>query len=92
MCRPLKKGPLSSGGRRVRSVIDVVSLSGTAISAATPHRALATLLHELCHAFGSDGSVTFGAALTDVLERVASLPAPLQALASDWSGQARPQE
>jgi hypothetical protein len=86
MCRPLRKGPLSSFGRRVRYTLDFVSLSCESIRSPTPQQALATLLHELCHAFGTDRAANFGAALTDVMERMAALSTPLQILSTHWSG------
>ena len=85
VCHPLRDGPVSSGGRRVHYTVSEVALSSETVRSGTPQRALATLLHELCHAFGGDRSRRFGDALTDVLERLVVLPTELQALAANWA-------
>ncbi|MBI5546629.1 MAG: hypothetical protein HY901_22330 [Deltaproteobacteria bacterium] len=84
VCHPRKGGPLSSGGRRVRASISRIALQRSDLARESAGRALATLLHELCHAFGSDGSSSFSAALTDLLERVCRLPGPLADLEASW--------
>ena len=82
---PRRRGPLSASGRRGRYDLGSVAVASSALRSPSPERALATLLHELCHAFGTDGSASFGAALTDVLERLASKPEALAKLAAGWS-------
>lgn len=82
---PRRRGPLSASGRRVRYELGSIAVASSALRSPSPERALATLLHELCHAFGTDGSAAFGAALTDVLERLAGKPEALAELAAGWS-------
>lgn len=85
VCHRRSGGPYSSRGRRIRYDLIEVALSSAGLRASTPQQAMATLLHELCHAFGTDRARSFGDSLTDVLERVAALPKPLESLARDWT-------
>jgi hypothetical protein len=85
VCHPRRGGPHSSRGRRVRYELSSIALTRRDLGSKSPRRAFATMLHELAHAFGTDGSSAFSAALTDLLERAAGLPRPLSNLARQWA-------
>lgn len=82
---PCREIQYSDTGRRLRRVVRTVSLSAHALSASSPASALATYVHECCHAFGRDESASFSAALTDVIELLAVRGDPFATLHDAWS-------
>lgn len=82
---PLPELRYSLTGRRIRSTVHEVCLAATLLDAATPDQALATFVHECCHAFGGDGAFGFSAALTDAIALLASQGAVLTLFRDAWS-------
>lgn len=79
----------SATGRRLRRRVRTISLSADALSATSPARALATFIHERCHAFGGDESAGFSAALTDALQLLVAEGEALAAFGAAWSDVAK---
>jgi hypothetical protein len=83
-CHLLKRPHRTRSGLRVRFRLDQVGLEAGKLAAAHPARALATLLHELAHLFGSEASQGFSGALTELLEGLATCAGPLAELEKRW--------
>ncbi len=81
---PLRPSLPTPSGHRVRARLESIAVCASALSDVLPSRALATILHELAHMFGGDGSKRFAGVLTDLLGRVAELHAELAELERAW--------
>lgn len=71
-------------GHRLRTRLEAVALRASALASERPFEALETLVHELAHMFGGDGSKRFGYALTELLGRIAASHVALGELERTW--------
>ena len=77
--------PLATpSGHRLRYRLEEVGIKAQVLADDEPFDAVATLLHELAHMVGGDGSKRFAYALTDLMARFGALHGELGALQSDW--------
>ncbi|MDX9722744.1 MAG: hypothetical protein RBU37_18495 [Myxococcota bacterium] len=74
----------SDTGRRIRSHLIKLTLDQSAMEADSPYSALASYIHERCHAFGGETCMGFSAALTDAISLLAADPGALMTLSEAW--------
>ena len=75
---------LTRSGHRLRFRLEEVAVKARVLAEEEPFEAIASLLHELAHMVGGDGSKRFAYVLTDLIARVAALHDRHRDLLAAW--------